>query len=107
MKDFFTSFEGADIERLSECIKAVHAAGLTLYAHTQAGVNRNSGNVWVWSETWAGCVYCTVGFDVAWMYSCPECGAEHSFTKYEDMVAYADKWAGQCDACADEETEEA
>ena len=107
MKDFFTGFEGEDIKRLNECIKAVHAAGLALDKYTHAGVNKNSGNVWVWSEDWAGCVFCSIGFDVAWVYSCPECGEEHEFSRYEAVGGYADKWAGQCDACADEETEEA
>jgi hypothetical protein len=93
----------SDIERLNDCLKAVFEAGLKLDKYTQAGVNQGSGNVWVWSEDWAGCVYCSIGFDVAWSYSCPECGEEHDFESYADMAHYAAKWVGVCDSCANEE----
>ena len=91
MNSFFDNFEGADIERLNDCIKAVHAAGLKLDKHAQAGVNQGSGNVWVWSEDWAGCVYCSIGFDVAWSWSCGNCGEEYDFDSYAEMVAFVDE----------------
>jgi hypothetical protein len=59
------AIKGADIDRLVECIKAARAAGLSIDKYTSAGVNDNSGNVWLASEDWTGCVYCSIGFDVA------------------------------------------
>ena len=106
MTSLFEQFQGADLDRLTDCLKAIRAAGLSVDKHCQAGVNDNSGNVWVWSEDWPGCVYCSIGFDVHWSYSCPECGEEHDFDSYEDMAHYAAKWAGECDACASEDDPE-
>jgi hypothetical protein len=77
MTDLFQHFHGADLERLEDCLKAIRAAGLQVDKYTQTGVNQSTGNVWVWSEDWAGCVYCSIGFDTQWMHSCSECGAEH------------------------------
>ena len=47
MTDLFQNFQGADIDRLIECIKAARAAGLSIDKYTSAGVNDNSGNVWL------------------------------------------------------------
>jgi DNA-directed RNA polymerase subunit RPC12/RpoP len=56
--------------------------------------------VWVWSEDWAGCVFCSIGFDVAWMYSCPECGEEHEFDTYEELTEYASAYESvHCENC--------
>lgn len=107
MNNLFEQFQGADLDRLTDCIKAIRAAGLSIDKYTQAGVNESSGNVWVWSEDWPGCVYCSIGFDVQWSYPCSDCGEEHDFDSYDDMARYAAKWAAKCDACASEtETEE-
>ena len=95
----FAQFEGADLERLTECLSAIRAAGQRVDRYTQAGVNQGSGNVWVWSEDWPGCVYCSIGFDVAWCYSCPECGEEHDFDTFEEMEEYASRYSGCCKAC--------
>lgn len=95
----FAQFEGADLERLTECLSAIRAAGKRVDRYTQAGVNQGSGNVWVWSEDWPGCVYCSIGFDVAWCYSCPECGEEHDFDTFEEMEEYASRYEGCCKAC--------
>ena len=96
------NFQGADIIRLNKCIKAIHAADLQIGSHTQAGINQLSGNVWVWDEDWAGCIYCTIGMDVSWLYSCPECGAETDFDTYEALKKYVvehdDKWCEECPA---------
>lgn len=91
MQNLFEQFEGADLDRLVECIKAIKAADLTIDKHTQAGVNANSGNVWVWNEDWAGCVYCSIGFNVAWSWSCPNCGEEWDFETYAEMDAHITK----------------
>ena len=108
MTNLFEQFQGADIDRLTDCLKAIREAGLTMDKYTQAGVNQSSGNVWVCSEDWPGCVYCSIGFDVQWSYSCPDCGEEHDFESYDDMAHYAAKWSGECDACSTaDETEEA
>ena len=95
----FEQFEGADLDRLLECLNAIKAAGKRVDRYTQAGVNQNSGNVWVWSEDWPGCVYCSIGFDVAWCYSCPECGEEHDFDTFEEMEEYASRYESSCKAC--------
>lgn len=92
MSNIFEQFQGADLDRLAECIKAVRAAGLTIDKYTHAGVNENSGNVWVWNEDWTGCVYCSIGFDVQWSYSCSNCGSETDFDTYAEMTAYAEKY---------------
>ena len=99
MTNLFEQFEGADLERLEDCLKAIRKAGLKVDKYTQAGVNQGSGNVWVWSEDWAGCVACSIGFDVFWVYSCPECGEEWEFEEYETMEQYASQFEGQCGQC--------
>ena len=93
---FFEQFDGADLDRLAECIRAIRKAGLHTSKYTQAGVNQGSGNVWVWDEDWAGCVVCSVGFDVFWSYLCPESGEEHEFNTYEEIEEYRDEYEGRC-----------
>lgn len=108
MANLFEQFEGADLDRLAECLKAIRTAGLQTSKYTQAGVNQSSGNVWVWDEDWAGCVACSIGFDVDWWHSCPGCGEEYEFDTYEELQAYIEDHDGQCEACnpaEDEETE--
>ena len=92
-------FQGADLERLNDCIKAIHRAGLRIGKHTQAGINQSSGNVWVWDEDWAGCVYCSIGFDVAWMHSCPECGEETDCDTYKELEAFIQEFDNECESC--------
>jgi hypothetical protein len=107
----FDNLSGADIDRLNDCIKAVGKAGLSLGKYTQAGLNPNSGNVWLWDEVWEGSVYCSIGFDVWWLWSCPECGEEHEFESYQDLVAFVDSqrelFDDQCYRCADADDAEA
>jgi hypothetical protein len=101
MKNLFAQFQGADLDRLAECIKAIRKAGLQTSKHTQAGVNQSSGNVWVWDEDWQGCVACSIGFNVFWSHSCPECGEEYEFNTYGALQEYVEKHEGQCEACVD------
>ena len=103
MENFFEQFQGADIERFTDCLTAIRRAGLTLDKHTMAGVNQSSGNVWVWSENWAGCVYCSIGFDVQWSYTCRECGEEFDFDTYAELEAFAKDNAEDCTMCRTEE----
>ena len=77
MNQLFEEFQGADLDRLTECFAAICAAGLKMDKYTQAGVNQNSGNVWVWSENWQGAIACSINFYVFWVYTCPECGHEY------------------------------
>lgn len=100
--NLFEKFQGADLDRLMACLQRIRAEGLSVDKYTQAGVNQSSGNVWVWSEDWAGCVYCSIGFDVAWSYSCPECGEEYDFNTEQECREYAEageKCGYSCDAC--------
>lgn len=111
MENLFSQFQGADLDRLIECLKAIKEAGLSADKHTQAGVNQGSGNVWVWSEDWAGCVYCSIGFDVAWSWSCGNCGEEYDFDSYAEMVAFVDEQNEKtdhegCHQCCEVEGEE-
>lgn len=99
MNNIFEQFQGADLDRLAECIKAIRLAGLTIGKHTDAGVNQGSGNVWVWDEDWAGAVACSIGFDVSWWHNCPECGEEHDFDSYAELTDYVERYDGQCKAC--------
>jgi hypothetical protein len=89
--NLFEQFEGADLERLADCLIAIRKAGLKTTKYTQAGVNQSSGNVWVWDENWQGCVFCSIGFDVAWMWSCPNCGEEYEFDTYAELETFADE----------------
>lgn len=107
--NLFEQFEGADLDRLVECIKAVKAAGLSLDRYCQAGVNQSSGNVFIWSEDWPGCVYCSIGFNVAWSYSCGNCGEEFDFETYADLCEYADLCNDHdqcCESCGEWKREE-
>jgi len=91
MENMFEKFQGADWDRLQDCLKAIQQAGLRPDKSTQAGINPHSGNVWVWSEDWAGCVYCSIGFDVAWSWSCPNCGEEYEFENYAELEAFVEE----------------
>lgn len=103
MTNIFEQFQGNDLDRLIECIKAIRAAGLTIDKYTHAGVNENSGNVWVIGECWTGCVYCSISFDVKWSYSCPECGKEHDFETYWEMESYSGEYDyDRCESCHEE-----
>ena len=100
MTELFEQFQGADLERLAECLKAIRVANLQVDKYTQAGINQSSGNVWVWSEDWVGCVYCSIGFDIQWSHSCSECGAEHDFDTYEQLEDYCNKYhMASCEEC--------
>ena len=105
MESLFEQFAGADLDRLAECIKAIRNAGLQTSKHTQAGVNQSSGNVWVWDEDWQGCVACSIGFNVFWVHSCPECGEEYEFADYDDLQDYVAEHDGQCEACVEAKAE--
>ena len=97
--NIFETFSGADLDRLVECVKRVRAEGLTLDKYSQAGVNSTSGNVYIWSEDWAGCVYCAIGFDVSWSYSCGNCGQEYDFDTEKECREYAEKHDYKCESC--------
>ena len=103
MNNLFDQFQGADLERLADCIHAIKKAGLTTSKHTQAGLNESSGNVWVWDEDWAGCVACSIGFDVFWVYSCGECGEEFEFDSYPELVEFVENNREDCTMCRTEE----
>jgi hypothetical protein len=51
-------------------------------------------------------VYCSIGFDVQWSYSCPECGEEHDFDTFAEMSDYAQTHDGRCESCTPEEEPE-
>ena len=103
MDNLFEQFEGADLERLADCLTAIRKAGLKTSKYTQAGVNQSSGNVWVWDENWSGCVACSIGFDVSWVHSCRECGEEYEFETYSELDDFLqDNW-NDCAACRTEE----
>lgn len=99
----FEQFQGADLERLADCLHAIKTAGLSTSPYTQAGVNQSSGNVWVWSEDWEGAVACSIGFDVFWVYSCHECGEEFEFENYQELEAFAEENQDDCTMCRTEE----
>tara|TARA_R110000822_G_scaffold31413_5_gene90847 strand:+ start:1195 stop:1518 length:324 start_codon:yes stop_codon:yes gene_type:complete len=103
--NFFEQFAGADLDRLSECLKAIRQAGLKTDKHTHAGINHTSGNVWVWSEDWTGCVACSIGFDVFWVYSCRDCGEEFEFDTYSALEDFAENNQDDCTMCRTEEVE--
>lgn len=112
MNNIFEQFEGADLDRLTECLKAIKAAGLSVNKYTMAGVNESSGNVWVASEDWRGCVYCSIGFDVQWSWYCGNCGEEYDFDTYAELEEFAEQqedltnFEGCTHCCEVEETEE-
>lgn len=102
-QNIFAQFSGADLDRLVACIQKVREEGLSIDENAQAGINQNSGNVYIWSEDWAGCVYCSIGFNVQWSYSCPECGEEYDFPTEDDCRKYADENEGRCGKCSPDE----
>lgn len=105
--NLFEKFQGADLDRLVACLQRIRSEGLSVDKYTQAGVNQSSGNVWIWSEDWAGCVYCSIGFDVSWSYSCPECGEEYDFDTEQECREYAEKNDGnKCESCYEYEEAE-
>lgn len=104
MSTIFEQFSGDDLDRLTDCIKAIKQAGLSIDECTQAGVNQSSGNVWVWNENWVGCVYCSIGFDVQWSWTCGECGEEYDFDTYQEMEDFVSTQndltdCSGCEAC--------
>lgn len=102
MTNIFSEFQGADLERFTACLDAIRKAGLKTTKHTQSGINQGSGNVWVWDEDWQGCVACNIQFDVAWYWSCPECGEEYDFPTYAEVEAFAEANSeGHCPSCRD------
>ena len=110
-ESLFAEFQGADTERLADCLIAIRKAGLKVSKYTQAGINQSSGNVWVWDEDWAGCVACSIGFDVFWVWSCPNCGDEQEFDTYAEMSTYADQQNEKtnhtrCEICCEQVTDE-
>lgn len=104
--NLFEQFAGSDLDRLIECIKKIKAEGLTIDKYCQSGINQSSGNVYIYSEDWVGCVYCSIGFDVQWSYSCPDCGEEYDFDTEAECRAYADAHDYKCEACNPEESED-
>jgi len=108
MTDMFEQFQGADLKRLIKCFEAIDRAGLKVDQDTDAGVNPNSGNVWVHNPEWAGCVYCSIGFDIGWVWTCCNCGEEYFFDTYREMEDFAQEhtdktdWSA-CDACFEKE----
>ena len=99
MENMFEQINGCDLDRLALCILAVRKAGLSIDKYAQAGVNQSSGNVYISSEDWAGCVYCSIGMDVQWSYSCPNCGEEHDFDDYSTLEEFAKYWADRDSEC--------
>lgn len=97
--NLFAGLKGADIDRLMQCMDKVRAEGLKLDEYCQAGVNQSSGNVYIWSEDWAGCVYCAIGFDVSWSYSCGECGKEYDVNTEQECREYAETHNYKCESC--------
>jgi len=91
MDNLFQEFQGADLERLADCLNAIRKAGLKTTKNTQAGLNESSGNVWVWDEDWVGCVACSIGFDVFWVWSCYNCGHESEFEEYSELEHFVDE----------------
>lgn len=45
--NLFENFEGADLDRLVECLNAVKAAGQSVDKYCQSGINQSSGNVYI------------------------------------------------------------
>ena len=102
--NFFENFAGSDLDRIVFCIAAVKKAGLKIDKYCQAGINSGSGNVYIYSEDWSGCVYCSINFDVAWSYSCSNCGEEYDFESYLELCEYAEKCNDnnqKCESCGD------
>ena len=105
MENIFDTINGCDLDRLALCIQAVRKAGLSIDKDAQAGVNQSSGNVYIWSEDWPGCVYCSIGMDIAWSYSCPNCGEEFDFDTYqecEDFAQDCNAHDGDCTSCRED-----
>lgn len=102
--NLFEKFEGTDLDRLVSCIEAIKKAGLGINKYCQAGINSNSGNVYIYSDDWPGCIYCSLNFNLAWSYCCSECGQEYDFKTYSELCEYSDKCNKndqKCESCGD------
>lgn len=97
--NIFETFNGSDLDRLIKCLVRVRSEGLTVDKYCHAGINQHSGNVYIWSEYWAGCVYCSPDCDVNWSYSCPDCGNEIDFGTERECREYAEKHDYKCESC--------
>lgn len=101
-----TEISGCDAERLADCIKRAAEEGLSITKDTQAGVNRSSGNVWLWDEDWPVCVYEGISDDDAsLMWTCPNCGDEVDCDDVNDAETLNEKYneIDGCTACKQEE----
>ena len=97
--NLFETFNGADLDRLIKCLVRVRSEGLTVDKYCHAWINQHSGNVYIWSEDWVGCVYCSLAGDVCWSYSCPDCGEEYDFETEQECREYAEKHDYKCESC--------
>ena len=100
--------QGADAERLADCIKFAAKHNLAITEHTQCGLNENSGNVWLWDEDWSACIYQDIGFSGAcFSYSCPNCGDEQDcddLSEVESLNEFSNEHDG-CEDCRSDKTE--
>ncbi len=104
-----TDISGQDALRLCDCIEFASKQGLSIGEDTQVGINENSGNVWLWDEDWAGCIYQDIGFSGAcFSWSCPDCGEEvdcANLSELNEKQAYFEQHEC-CEACNDEPKED-
>ena len=90
--------------QLVKCLNKVASEGLTLPENARIGFNAKSGNVYIWSEDWAGTVYAPRNSgDAQWLHTCPECGFEGDFDTLADVEKYNDAHDGMCEACETEQ----
>ena len=104
MNNIFEQFQGKDLDRFIACLQGIKQAGLGVDKYTTLGINDYSGNVWITSEDWPGCIYCSIDMSVKWSYFCSECGAEYDFDTYEAMCDYVKEYETvdydlRCESC--------
>lgn len=100
------NLKDGDLIKLAKLIIAVQKAGLTLNGHGEASVNPNSGNVYIWSEDWLGCVYIRPGSGAKprWNWSCSNCGHEVDFPTYKALEKFSERtgkrYDDECEECS-------
>ena len=96
------NISGADAEKLADCIYFAGKQGLIIGEETQAGVNQNFGNVWLWDEDWPACIYQDAGFSGArFSYTCPNCGFEQDCSTISECKVLSNRFDNteRCKEC--------
>lgn len=88
-----------EIRKIGLIIEKLNKIGWDVSGHGEAGVNPNSGNVYIWLDDYPVVPYISLGDDeVCFSFSCLNCGEEWDIS--EDDVK-AEKYPKKCEECGE------